>query len=101
MKRYHWPGNVRELRNAIEHAIVLGNTELVLPGDLPASVTQGGRGAEGGGGAPGEATTLRDAERQHVLSVYRQCGGNKKKTAELLGISRDTLYRKLKGYGVD
>ena len=100
MKAYRWPGNVRELRNAIEHAVVLGGGDTVTPDDLPGSVT--GPAPAGGGGpeGAGEATALRDAERQHILSVYRQCGGNKKKTAQLLGISRDTLYRKLREYGI-
>ena len=100
MKRYHWPGNARELRNAIEHAIVLGSTETVLPEDLPASVALRHPAPGTGPGAPTQATALRDAEREHILSVYEQSGGNKKKTAQLLGISRDTLYRKLREFGV-
>ncbi len=100
MEGYDWPGNVRELRNAVEYAIVLGSTETILPEDLPASVTLR-RPADGTGPAgASQATALRDAERQHILSVYDKCGGNKKKTAQLLGISRDTLYRKLREYGV-
>lgn len=100
MRAYHWPGNVRELRNAIEHAVVLGSGDLITPEDLPASVTRGRPAAAPEPAGVGEATALREAERQHILSVYRQCGGNKTKTAQRLGISRETLYRKLREYGI-
>jgi len=100
MEGYDWPGNVRELRNAVEYAIVLGSAETILPEDLPASVTLRQPADGTGPAAASQATPLRDAERQHILSVYEKCGGNKKKTAQLLGISRDTLYRKLREFGV-
>jgi Nif-specific regulatory protein len=99
--RYRWPGNVRELRNAVEHAVVLGHTDVIQPEDLPASV-RGGSGPEPAGPADGqELVSLREAESRHVLSVYRECDGNKTRTAEVLDISRDTLYRKLKEYGIE
>jgi len=101
MKEYDWPGNVRELRNVVEHAVVLGRTEIILPEDLPASVTRR-RARIGAHPDPdGHAVSLSEAEREHILSVYRQCDGNKKRAAEVLRISRDTLYRKLRDYGVD
>jgi len=95
MKHYQWPGNVRELRNAIEHAVVLGSTETILLEDLPASVTSRRSAA----GVFTDSTALRDAEREHILAVLEQSDGNKKRAAQLLGISRDTLYRKLREYG--
>ena len=83
----------------MEYAIVLGSAETILPEDLPASVTLRQPADGTGPAAASQATPLRDAERQHILSVYEKCGGNKKKTAQLLGVSRDTLYRKLREYG--
>jgi transcriptional regulator with GAF, ATPase, and Fis domain len=100
MKRYRWPGNVRELRNAIEHALVLGSSQSIQVEDLPASVTGRAARMAAGAGATADSTALREAERQHILAVYERCGSNKKRAAELLGISRDTLHRKLREYGV-
>jgi DNA-binding NtrC family response regulator len=100
MKRYRWPGNVRELRNAIEHALVLGSSQSIGVEDLPASVTGRGARPAADAGASVDSTALREAERQHILAVYEQSGRNKKKAAALLDISRDTLHRKLREYGV-
>ena len=100
MKRYHWPGNVRELRNAIEHALVLGSSPTIQVQDLPGSVTGRRARPTADSGASADSTALREAERQHILSVYEQCGRNKSRAAALLGISRDTLHRKLREYGV-
>jgi Nif-specific regulatory protein len=100
MKRYRWPGNVRELRNAIEHALVLGSSQSIQVEDLPASVTGRATAFATDPGMAASSPALREAERRHILAVYEQCGRNKKKAAELLGISRDTLHRKLREYGV-
>ena len=90
---YPWPGNVRELEKAIERAVVLGRTDRMLPGDLPPRVL--------GGEAPHPApqagrTTLADLEKGQILSVLHGHGWNQTKAAEALGISRTTLWRKMK-----
>jgi two-component system response regulator HydG len=88
-----WPGNVRELENALERAAVMSDDRRIRPQNLPASVLEAGSGRLAGG------RTLSDVERAHVLAVLSQCGGNKTKAAEVLGVGTTTLWRKLKQYG--
>ncbi len=96
---YHWPGNVRELQNAIERAVVLADDSGKLgPGDLPPEVrgivTQS---------APvnfGPVVTMADLERRYVLEVLDRFDGNRTHTARALGIGANTLWRKLKSWGV-
>ncbi len=95
LRQYHWPGNVRELRNAVMRAAILAPGEEIRPGDLP----------EGIGGPASlkptiPLTSLEEMQRRMILHVLDQTGGHHKKAAELLGISRRTLTRKLKTYGV-
>ncbi|MCK4299787.1 MAG: sigma 54-interacting transcriptional regulator, partial [Planctomycetes bacterium] len=101
MEGYDWPGNVRELRNAVEYALVRGTTPVIQASNLPESVRGSGAGGEPveGEGAPGDG--LREVEKRHILDVYERYGRNKTKAAEALGISRDTLYRKLKEFQVE
>jgi len=95
---YEWPGNVRELENAIERAVLLaeGQPRIEL-GDLPPEV-RGGAGAERP--TPVGAMTLAEVERRHILATLEQLGGNRKETAKALGIGENTLWRKLKSYGL-
>lgn len=96
---HHWPGNVREMENAIERAVLLAETDTIFPGDLPPSL----QGASGGG-ETGEATLkprrLEDVEREHILRTLDGYAWNQARAAEALGIGRNTLWRKLKDYGV-
>ena len=96
---YPWPGNVRELENAIERAVVLaeGQPKIEL-GDLPPEI----RAPAGRGSAPPEPDqlTLAEVERRHILATLERCGGNRSATAQALGIGENTLWRKLKAYGV-
>ena len=84
-----WPGNVRELEHALERAVALGPSPLLLPDDLPAEVRGGGADPP----APKSALTLEEMKRWYVAKVIRDCGGNKVRAAEVLGIDRRTLYR--------
>ena len=90
---HDWTGNIRELSNAIERAVIFANGDDVTAADLPAPV----RGATPR--AVGDVVNLREAtaefERQHILRVIEQCGGNKRKAAKLLGLGVTSLYRKL------
>ena len=92
--RYNWPGNIRELRNVIERSIILAEngiiTERCLPRELVVSAESGG--AE---------LTLESVERQHILKLLEFHGGSRQKTADTLGISRKTLYRKLCQYAIE
>ena len=89
MMRYHWPGNVRELENAMERAVVLGVSELVLPEDLPESLLET---------APGDSSakyhhSVGQAKREAILDAYVQGNGDYKQAARLLGLHPNYLLR--------
>jgi len=96
--RHSWPGNVRELENAIERAVAVAKGNVVLPSDLPVEV-YGGSPAEPGG-IFDDRPTLSELEKRYIGLILAECGGNKKKAAERLGIDRRTLYRALERAGV-
>jgi two-component system response regulator HydG len=91
---YEWPGNVRELENAIERAVALSTGDAIQPGDLPGSVTGKQNGLVKAG--PDESMTLRRLEDRYILEVLERTGGNRVRAAQILGVDRKTLYRKLK-----
>jgi len=97
---YDWPGNVRELENCIARAVALGDGRTIDASDLPAAI----RGTESSYGksvdAPNSTTALAELERMTILRVFEQAGGDKKLAGRMLGISRATLYRKLKLYNI-
>ena len=95
---YAWPGNVRELANAVERAVVLSRGESLDVVDFP-QIAQAGI-AHGDAGYP-ELITLRDVERRHIENVLKSQDHNLQKTAEMLGIHRNTLRQKLKEYGIE
>lgn len=104
LQRHRWPGNVRELENVIERAVVLARGETIGPEDLPADLgeTEDGAGAADVDSSP--AGTLDEgltrAERQIIVRTLQQCDGNRKLTAEGLGISRTSLFRKMRRFGL-
>jgi DNA-binding NtrC family response regulator len=108
---YAWPGNVRELENAIDRAFAVAKDGIILPSDLPPEIDARGRRApepaapaaatRGNGGIIEDRPTLAELERRYIDLVLGECGGNKKKAAERLGIDRRTLYRALERAGVD
>jgi two-component system response regulator AtoC len=97
---YDWPGNVRELRTAIEHAVVMSNQSTLDVQHLPDFITGGGHTFESQSSkntlAPEEEFNLHALERRAIQSALRETDGNRTKAAELLGISRRTLQRKLR-----
>ena len=95
---YPWPGNVRELRHAIESAAALSMHDEIRPDDLPPRIAEAGRAATLVAGATQRQLSLRDLERSYILEVLRSVGGNKSRAAEILGLDRKTLYRKLEEY---
>lgn len=95
---YSWPGNVRELENAIERAAALARGVQLTPQDLPDRVRAGGAAARFIAQSSAQSLTLRELERDYILEVMRKTGGNKSRAAELLGLDRKTLYRKLDEY---
>ena len=94
---YYWPGNVRELENSIEHATVLAKGERIETSDLPSALHNAFSSPTDAAGAHG---TLMETERVLLLDVLEECSWNKKQAAQRLGISRSTLYDKLKKYQI-
>ncbi len=95
---YEWPGNIRELRNSIESAVVLSRSSVIEVEDLPPSVRLADKSSQL---SLDVGITLAEAEKQLILSTLVQCGGNKTRAAEVLGIGRKTLHRKLQEYQID
>lgn len=95
---YDWPGNIRELRNCIESAVVLSRSPIIEAEDLPPAVTKAENTAQL---SLEVGITLEEAEKQLIISTLAMCAGNKTKAAELLGIGRKTLHRKLQDYKID
>ena len=96
LKSYQWPGNVRELENVVDRAVALAPGSRVEASDLPAEVV--GQVVAAGPAAAGDALSLDEVVRRHVLSVLTAADGNKSKAAKLLGVPRRTLYRLLTRY---
>ena len=100
---YDWPGNVRELEHAIEGAILLSSGDTIEVNDLSMYSHRPERasGAEAGSRAQGtEQESLEDLEREHIERMLRQHNYSRTKTADALGISKKTLYLKIKRYNL-
>ncbi|MFU8805778.1 MAG: sigma-54 interaction domain-containing protein [Bradymonadaceae bacterium] len=95
MLTYEWPGNVRELRNVIEYAFVIGDGEVLRLEDLTPEIR----------GEPppvrGEDDDLREDERRRIIAALKASGGQREEAAERLGVSRTTLWRRMKKMGFD
>lgn len=92
---YAWPGNVRELENVIERAVTLTRGEKIVPEDLPPAI-QGSRGDRRVLDEAAERTLpLHEVEKEYIAKILEKTGGNKYQAAQVLGIDRKTLYRKL------
>ena len=103
--QYDWPGNVRELENCIARAITLGDRHVIDAHDLPPAIrTDQGSAAGFSGGQPDAPSfstpALAEMERVTILRVFEQARGDKALAGKMLGISRATLYRKLKRYNI-
>jgi two-component system response regulator AtoC len=100
--QYDWPGNVRELENCVERAMALGNGHTLDLLDLPPSIAATSSALEMGAGVPAgpSSTDLEDIERATIQRVFEQVKGDKILAGKMLGISRATLYRKLKRYNI-
>jgi DNA-binding NtrC family response regulator len=117
LRGYSWPGNVRQLRNCLERGVLLANNNRITLDELPPEVTRAHLGlgpplsfpvATIAGQPMGATTTeagapasLREVERQQILSALEQSGWHRGKTAEILGISPSTLYRRLRDYNLE
>lgn len=97
---YEWPGNVRELENCIARAIALGDRRTIDVGDLTPEIRASQTLDSTEDAAALSTTALADLERMTILRVFEQVGGDKALAGKMLGISRATLYRKLKQYNI-
>jgi len=115
LRSYAWPGNVRQLRNTLERAVLLSEGGRITTAELPPEVGSPGAAPAfrtftpqpaAAPGAPGAQPTalvpppLREVERQQILAALEQTGWHRGKTAEILGISPSTLYRRLRDYNL-
>jgi two-component system, NtrC family, response regulator AtoC len=99
MKRYSWPGNVRELRNMLERAITFNDTGVIQADEL--EFAESGETESETAAVDVSGGSLDQMEKDHIIKVLKETGGNKKKAAEILGIERRTLYNKAKRLGID
>ena len=91
---YSWPGNVRELENVVERAVILCDSEQIGTEDLSIAADAALKGKSG-------QPSLEEWEREYILRVLKEAGGNQSKASQILGIDRKTLYLKLKKYGIN
>ncbi len=100
LQAYHWPGNIRELANAIRRAVALCDKDEIKLYDLPLHITTLEKQTKTEAASPKRSLLLSDIEKEHILKVLELTGGNKSLAANMLGIHRDTLLRKLKKYEI-
>ncbi|HEX8852958.1 MAG TPA: helix-turn-helix domain-containing protein, partial [Pyrinomonadaceae bacterium] len=117
LRNYDWPGNVRQLRNCLERALLLSNDDRITLNELPPEVLRrsarpvpvmvaataqpsASEGASPAADAGQTPASLREVERQQILAALEQTGWHRGKTAEILGISPSTLYRRLRDYNL-
>ena len=119
LRTYHWPGNVRQLKNCLERAVILSNNGRITLSELPPEVTRPALVQPAMPGvapvvvadgepmlpiaavAPSTPGSLREVERQQILAALEKTGWHRGKTAEILGISPSTLYRRLRDYDLE
>jgi two-component system, NtrC family, response regulator HydG len=90
LEAYDWPGNVRELENAVERAIVLGSTDLIVPDDLPEAVLETAPASRLAGGYH---ETVREQKKRSILAALEQSEGKYTEAAKLLGVHPNYLHR--------
>jgi DNA-binding NtrC family response regulator len=111
LNAYRWPGNVRELGNAMEYAVVQAEGASILPRHLPPEIQEAARHQTGEPPVAAQAVSLvqryyrppvqqAGKEKEVLLLALEETGGNKAAAAEKLGMSRTTLWKKLKQYGI-
>lgn len=95
--KYDWPGNIRELQNVLNRAAILSDSGRIRPEDLPAELTSSVPRPV----SSESMSSLESMEKEHISRVLNHTGGQRKKTAEILGIDTKTLYRKIKRYRLE
>jgi transcriptional regulator with PAS, ATPase and Fis domain len=96
LRQYAWPGNIRELRSVIVKAAVLSKSNVIDRDDLPSHMVSRSRHTP----VQTDPKSLEDLEKEHIMRVLADTGGNQSKAAEILGINRKTLYKKIHKHGL-
>ncbi|MGD1972758.1 MAG: sigma-54 dependent transcriptional regulator [Desulfobacterales bacterium] len=91
---YPWPGNLRELKSVINKAAILADSEMIRPSSLPSHLALNKEVR------CRPSRTLKDIEKEHIINVLAETGGNQSKASEILGINRKTLYKKIHAYKI-
>lgn len=98
LMNYSWPGNVRELKSAFEYAFVVCHDEFIQPHHLPPGVV--GSTSEPAPNLTARSFNMREIEKQELIEALEKTGYNQSKAAEMLGVSRVTIYNRMKRFGV-
>ncbi len=99
--QYDWPGNVRELENVIERAFALNCNQELSPSNLPSKLLRPQPRSSGPGpSSPGTLPRMEEMEKRLIENALRECDGNKGRAADMLGLGRKTIYRKIKKYNI-
>jgi transcriptional regulator with PAS, ATPase and Fis domain len=93
LNKYHWPGNIRELQHTIEKAVIMSDSEQIMPDDLWITHTTESI-------KPDSALTIEIMEKKMIVSALTSCKGNISDVATQLGVTRQTLYNKIKKYNL-
>lgn len=101
LRRYDWPGNIRQLRNIIESCVVLAKGREISTALLPEEVRVETAPKRQSTDCSLGQRSIRDLEADAVARTLRECAGNKSQAAQVLGISRKALYKKIKDYGIE
>jgi transcriptional regulator with GAF, ATPase, and Fis domain len=100
LKTYNWPGNIRELENVIERAVITCTRKVVTVDDLPKNIIDSAKKETDSKVVVEIGSTMDDIEKRIIAETLSYTKGDKKHASEILGITRKTLYRKLRGYNL-
>ncbi|NOR10659.1 MAG: response regulator [Desulfovibrionaceae bacterium] len=101
LMRHGWPGNVRELENVVERAVIMARGDVISQTELPDTLRELEAETEKATVDLTPGRSLKEMEREMILRTLEDTGGNRTRSAEILGISRRTLQLKLKDYGIN
>ncbi len=101
LEQMRWPGNVRELENTVNRLAIFAPTGEITLSDVEAETQRTPESEKDAAGVPAAPDRLMELERQHILQILKQTGGNRSEAARRLGIERKTLYRKALRLGID
>ncbi len=98
LMRYAWPGNVRELKSAFEYAFVTCQNAMIQPAHFPSTLSQAGKRSRA---AKPASINMQEIEKRELIEALEKAGGNKSKAAKFLGVSRVTVWNRMKRFNVD